>query len=368
MHVPFSGLLLQYKSIQSEIDLAISSAIQQSSFIGGPLIKDFEDKFAKLVNAPFCISCANGTDSLFIALKALGIGPGDEVIVPAHTWISTSEAVTMTGAQVVFADTELHRFTIDPIDLENKITKRTVGIIPVHLYGHPCDMDKILDISLRHNLWVLEDCAQAHLATYKGQHVGSFGSFASYSFYPGKNLGAMGDAGALTTNSSQHADYAVRYARHGGLFKGDHQIEGMNSRMDAIQASILSVKIQYIAKWTSRRRYLAARYIDFLSDVHQIRLPSVHQYCDPSWHLFVIKTSLRDELKQYLSSQGIDCLINSPVMLPFLPAYNALGHKPSDFPNSYSNQSCILSLPLYPEMSDIQQDFVVDRIKQFFKT
>lgn len=254
MNVPFADLHAQYLTIKPEIDSAISDVIRTSAFIRGPHVQRFEEAYAQAIGTSHCVSCANGTDSLYIAMRALGVQPGDEVLAPAHSWISTTETITQAGGKVVFCDTDRDTYTIDPAQIEAKITPRTVGIIPVHLYGQPADMDAIMDIARRHKLWVLEDCAQAHLARYKGRMVGTFGNAASFSFYPGKNLGAMGDAGALVTHNAALAERMAMIARHGGLTKGDHQIEGVNSRLDGLQASILSVKLPHLAQWTRRRQ------------------------------------------------------------------------------------------------------------------
>ena len=241
--VPFADLHAQYLSIRTEIDVAIAEVIRTSAFIRGPFVERFERAFAEAVGVSHCVSCANGTDSLYIAMHALGVKPGDEVIAPAHSWISTTETITQAGGNVVFCDTEPATFTIDPAQIEAKITTRTVGIIAVHLFGQPADMDPIMAIARKHGLWVIEDCAQAHMARYKGRRVGTFGQAASFSFYPGKNLGAMGDAGAVLTPDADLARRMAMFARHGGLTKGDHQIEGINSRLDGLQAAVLSVKL-----------------------------------------------------------------------------------------------------------------------------
>lgn len=363
--IPFVDLHAQYLSIKSEIDSVIADVISKSSFIRGPYVDKFEQMFADIMERKYCVSCANGTDSLYIAMVALGIQPGDEVIAPAHSWISTSETITQAGGKVVFCDTSPDTFTIDPRDIESKVTSRTVGIIPVHLFGQPADMDPIMAVASKYNLWVLEDCAQSHLARYKGKLVGTFGNAASFSFYPGKNLGAMGDAGAVITNDKILADKMTMFARHGGLKKGDHQIEGINSRMDGLQAAILSVKLPYLLTWTRLRQDRAARYSELLSSVHNVTPPVVAAESEHVWHLYVIKHDKRDELAIYLSKNGVQTVINYPTALPFLPAYKRLGHKAQDFPNAYANQSQILSLPIYPELSDIQMASVVETIGEF---
>ena len=363
--VPFADLHAQYLSIKPAIDSAIAEVIGSSAFIRGPFVERFEREFAEVMGATHCVSCANGTDSLYIAMHALGVKPGDEVIAPAHSWISTTETITQAGATVVFCDTESDTYTLDPAHLESLITPRTVGIIPVHLYGQPADMDPIMATAERHKLWVIEDCAQAHLATYKGRRVGSFGIAASYSFYPGKNLGAMGDAGALTTPDAALAQRMAMFARHGGLKKGDHVIEGINSRLDGLQAAVLSAKLPHLRAWTARRQALAAEYQKRLADIDGLTLPVVAEGREPVWHLYVVRHEQRDALARHLAEAGIQTVINYPVALPFLPAYARLRHRPEDFPNAHHHQSRVLSLPIFPEMSAAQMDAVVARLRAF---
>lgn len=365
MNIPFVDLHAQYTGIKTEIDSVISDVIEKSLFVRGPYVDKFEQMFAELMDRQHCVSCANGTDSLYIAMIALGVKPGDEVIAPAHSWISTTETITQAGAKIVFCDTEPDTSTIDPRAIEAKITAKTVGIIPVHLYGQAADMGPIMEIARKHKLWVLEDCAQAHLARYKGKLVGTFGDAASFSFYPGKNLGAMGDAGAVVTNDSALAEKMAMFARHGGLRKGDHQIEGINSRLDGIQAAILSVKLPHLPGWTAQRQNRAQRYSDLLSSIAGIETPHVADGRDHVWHLYVIRHEQRDELARHLAAKGIQTVINYPVALPFLPAYRRFEHQPADFPNAHANQSRILSLPIYPELTDAQMDYVVAAITEF---
>ncbi len=363
--IPFVDLHAQYQNIKDEIDFVISDVIQKSLFVRGSYVDKFEQMFAEAMERKHCVSCANGTDSLYIAMVALGVKPGDEVLAPAHSWISTTETITQAGGKVVFCDTDTDTFTIDPKSIEEKITSNTVGIIPVHLYGQPADMDAIMAIAKKHNLWVLEDCAQAHLARYKGQLVGTFGDAASFSFYPGKNLGAMGDAGAVVTNDQALAEKMAMFARHGGLNKGDHQIEGINSRLDGIQAAILSVKLPHLLKWTELRQAKAQRYSELLAGIASIRTPQVAEAREHVWHLYVIQHEQRDALKEFLAKQGIATVINYPVALPFLPAYRRYGHQVEEFPNAHFTQSRILSLPIYPEMCDAQIQEVAVTIGQF---
>lgn len=358
--VPFADLHAQYLSIKPEIDAAIAEVIATSAFVRGPQVTRFEEAFAALVGTRHCVSCGNGTDSLYIAMHALGVQPGDEVLVPAHSWISTSETVTQAGATPVFCDTDPLTFTIDPAQIAARITPRTVGIIPVHLYGQAADMGAIMALAERHQLWVLEDCAQAHLATFEGRQVGTFGHAASFSFYPGKNLGAMGDAGAVVTNDPALAERMAMFARHGGLTKGDHRIEGINSRLDGLQAAILAVKLPHLRAWTHRRQALATRYAELLNTVPGLTLPHTAPGRAHVWHLYVIQHAQRDALARHLASHGVQTVINYPVALPFLPAYQRFGHRPQDFPVAHGHQSCILSLPLFPEMSPAQMARVAE--------
>jgi dTDP-4-amino-4,6-dideoxygalactose transaminase len=365
--IPFVDLHAQYQTIKDEIDFVINDVIQKSLFIRGPYVDKFEQMFANMMDRKYCISCANGTDSLYIAMVALGVRQGDEVIAPAHSWISTTETITQAGAKVVFCDTEKDTFTIDPKSIENKISRNTVGIIPVHLCGQPADMDPIMAIAKKHNLWVLEDCAQAHLARYKGRLVGTFGDIASFSFYPGKNLGAMGDAGAVITNDSILASKMAMFARHGGLRKGDHVIEGINSRLDGLQAAILSVKINHLHKWTRMRQKHAKLYNELLMKNCNIITPTVYPEREHVWHLYMIKCTNRDQLSNYLNNKGVQTVINYPVALPFLPAYKRFEHAAEDFPVAFRNQSEILSLPIYPEMTIEQLHYVVESIQLFYR-
>jgi dTDP-4-amino-4,6-dideoxygalactose transaminase len=366
VNVPFNDLYAQYLSIKPEMDAAIARTIEKSAFVRGPEVDAFEESYAKLMGVEHCVSCANGTDALYIAMHALGVEPGDEIIVPAHSWISTSETVTQAGGRVVFCDTRDVDFTIDVDAIEEKITDKTVGIIPVHLYGHPVQMDAVMSIAEKYNLWVIEDCAQAHLATFQGKKVGQFGDAATFSFYPGKNLGAMGDAGAIVTDDAQLARRATRFARHGGLVKGSHEIEGINSRMDGLQAAILNVKLPHLADWTRKRQEIADLYLSQLASVGDLILPQVSDHASHVWHLFVIRTKQRDALKAYLADNNIQTVINYPVALPFLDAYSGQGNRIEDFPIAHGHQTQILSLPIYPHMNSTEQNFVVDIIQEFF--
>ncbi len=367
LKVPFNNLHAQYLSIKDEVDEAISRVINDSSFIRGENVDRFEQEFSKIFNVNNCISCANGTDAIYIALKALKVKPGDEVIVPANSWISTSETVSQAGAKIIFCDIDKDTFTIDPDLIDSKITSKTVGIIPVHLYGHPAEMDKIMKLANKNKLWVIEDCAQAHLAKYDNQFVGLFGDFATFSFYPGKNLGAMGDAGAVVTNDNQLARNARLYANHGSLKKHHHEIEGINSRMDGLQAAVLRIKLRHIKDWTIKRQKIANTYSEKLNNI-KMQIPLVAINREHVWHLYVIKTKKREKLMSYLNNLGIQTGIHYPTPLPFLQAYSKFGHKFEDFPNAYENQSKILSLPIYPELNSEQLVYVANSINRFFET
>jgi dTDP-4-amino-4,6-dideoxygalactose transaminase len=363
--VPFANLYAQYLSIRPEIDAALADVIRTSAFIRGPFVEAFEREFAATCGMKHAVSCANGTDALYIAMRALGLRPGDEVVVPAHSWISSSATVTQAGGSVVFCDTDQDTFTIDPRMLETLITPRTVGIIPVHLYGQPADMDAVMAVAARHRLWVIEDCAQAHLARFRGRNVGTFGTVASFSFYPGKNLGAMGDAGALLTNDASLAERMAMFARHGGLVKGDHQIEGINSRMDGLQAAVLSVKLRHLARWTERRREIAREYQLALNGTEAVVLPHEAPGREHVFHLYVVQHANRDQLARHLANRGIQTVVNYPTALPLLPAYRRLGHTPASFPVAYRHQSRILSLPIFPEITQEQRAAVVAGVRTF---
>lgn len=365
MKIPFVDLFAQYQTIKPEIDAAIADVITNSSYIRGAHVEGFEQAWAAAVGVKHCVSCANGTDGLYVAMRALGIKPGDEVITTAHSWISTTETITQAGGRVVFCDTDYDTFNIDPAQIESKITSKTVGIIPVHIYGQPADMDSILAIARKHKLWVIEDCAQSHLARYQGKQVGTMGHIATFSFYPGKNLGAYGDAGGIVTNDDKLADWMATFARHGG--KGEHIMEGINSRLDGLQAAILKVKVPHLQAWTDARRRVAARYNALLEGVGDIIAPKVAANRDHVYHLYVIRTEKRDALKKFLADAGIASVLNYPKALPFYPAYAYLGHTPKDFPVAYANQSRILSLPIYPEMTDEMIVYVAGKIHEFFQ-
>lgn len=363
MKIPFVDLKAQYQSIKPEIDEAISKVISETAFIGGKYVKEFEQLFSKYLNINHVIACANGTDSLEILLKAYGVAINDEVIVPAVSWISTSEAVSSTGAKPVFVDIDPISYTIDVKLIESKITPQTKAIIPVHLYGNPADMKEIMLIAKKYNLIVIEDCAQSHGAEIDGKMVGTFGDAASFSFYPGKNLGAYGDAGAMATNNTTIAEKIRMIANHGQLEKHKHLIEGRNSRMDGIQAAVLSAKIKYLHEWTAKRIEIADYYSLLLKTLN-IKTPFVKNYYKHVFHLYVIVTEKRDELKEQLETHGIETAIHYPTALPFLDAYKSRGYSHTDFPIAHDFTSKILSLPIYPELTKEMVMYVVENIKK----
>ncbi len=364
MQIPFVDLKSQYHSVKQEIDTAIKNVIDESAFVRGSHVKSFEKDYKTLFGVEHCISCGNGTDALYISLKALGIGPGDEVITTALSWIASSEVITQCGAKVVFADIEADYYTIDPLDIERKITKNTKAIIPVHLHGQAANMQAIMSIAEQYNLYVIEDCAQAHLGKYRGETLGTFGIAGTFSFYPSKNLGAFGDAGAIISNDEAFAIKARMFANHGAIEKPDHVLEGINSRMDGIQAAVLSVKLNYLKKWNQQRKRVADSYTQFLSQVPDILPPKIRSDSQHVFHLYVVQTNERDQLRSYLSDEGIDTSIHYPIALPFLGAYDYLKHCPSDFPVAFSVTQNILSLPMYPELATNQLEKILDTIIQ----
>ena len=367
MNVPFVDLKAQYQSIKEEIDNSIKAVISETAFIGGKYVNDFEEAFAKAYGVKHCISCANGTDSLYILMKMLGIGAGDEVITVANSWISSSETISQTGATPVFVDIEPEFSTIDVNQLEAKITVNTKAIIPVHLYGQVCDMNAIISIAEKHKLAVLEDCAQSHFSEYNGKKVGTIGLAGSFSFYPGKNLGAYGDAGCIITNDDELAKRCKMYARHGALVKHQHIIEGINSRLDGLQAAILSAKLPHILEWTQKRIANARYYDEVLAGIPEVVIPKVRPNSKHTFHLYVIRAQKRDELAAYLKEKNIETAIHYPIPLPFMEAYKYLQQDEATFPVSQNYQHQILSIPMYPELTYEMMDYVAENIKAFYQ-
>jgi len=367
MNIPLVDLKAQYESIKPEIDAAIARVIGKTAFIGGPFVQEFEQAFANYCGVKHCIGVGNGTDALFIALKALGIGAADEVITAANSFIATAEAITMTGARVVFVDIHPQTYNIDVNAIESKITPNTKAIIPVHLYGQPADMDPILSLAKKYGLKVIEDAAQAHGAFYKGRRIGSIGDMACFSFYPGKNLGAYGDAGAIVTSNEELAVKARMIGNHGRIAKYDHEMEGVNSRLDGMQAAILGVKLKHLPEWTESRRRNACLYNGYLNGSGVVT-PSELEDVEAVYHLYVVRVSRdkRPRLQDQLKSSGISTGIHYPIALPSLKAYAYLNHNGNDFPNATKASEEILSLPMFPEISRQQITYVARRIDEFF--
>jgi dTDP-4-amino-4,6-dideoxygalactose transaminase len=361
-NIPLVDLSAQYHAIKSELDDAVAAVIARNAFIGSSsneFVSAFERDFAAYAGSRYCVACGNGTDALEILLKAAGIGPGAEVLVPALTWIATGEAVTTCGATPVFVDVLADQYTIDPAAAAAKVTSRTQAIIPVHLYGLPANMHDVMRLAEKHGLFVLEDCAQAHGASFDGRPVGTFGHAASYSFYPSKNLGAWGDAGAMLTDDEALATRVRMIAQHGQVgHKHDHRIEGRNSRMDGLQAAVLSAKLKHLRAWTHTRQALAVRYrVELAAVVRSLQAsPPLMQHV---YHLFTVEVNGRDDVQRAMAEQGIATAVQYPVPLPLLEAYARFKHRADEFPIASALTRRILSLPLYPELTASQQDQVV---------
>jgi len=364
MNVPFVDLKSQYLSIKDRLDSAIQSVIDETAFIGGKYLKNFETEFATYCESKYCVGVGNGTDALYIALRSLGIGHGDEVITVANSFIATPESITMTGAKVKFVDCDPETYNIDITKIESKITSKTKAILPVHLFGQPADMLQIQKMAKKYSLFIIEDAAQAHGAKINGIRVGNFSDIACFSFYPGKNLGAYGDGGAIITNDEELALKCRMIANHGRTQKYNHEFEAVNSRLDALQASILSAKLISLDEWNEKRRNCAQAYQERLSHLDSVVLPQEVNDTRHVYHLYVIRVSNRDNVLQQLRDRGVNCGIHYPITLPNLDAYKYLGHQPDDFPNAskYSNE--ILSLPVFPDLSMTQIDYVCEQLKE----
>jgi dTDP-4-amino-4,6-dideoxygalactose transaminase len=367
--VPFVDLSAQYQTIKPEIDAAIQGVIDRSAFVGGEAVGTFEAEFAAYCGAGgdappsngrpagpeegplHCAGCANGTDAIYLALRAMEIGPGDEVITVAHTFTATAEAIVLAGARPVFVDVLPDTMLIDPDAIEPAITPATKAIIPVHLYGQPCEMDRITSIASRHGLRVVEDAAQAHGARWRGRRPGTLGDAATFSFYPGKNLGAYGDAGAVVSSNEALIERIRMLADHGRMDKYHHLLAGTNSRLDGVQAAVLSVKLRHLDEWNDARRRHAARYLEALRG-RGLGLPAVHPAAEPVWHLFVVRTPEREALQARLSRQGIASGIHYPVPLHRQPAYAYLGIPAGALPVSERVAAEVVSLPMYAELPD----------------
>ncbi len=365
MHIPFVDLKSQYREIENEIKEAAARVFQHGIFVQGPDVTEFENTFAEYLGVKHGIGVGSGTDALYIALKCLGIGKGDEVITAANSFIATSEAISMTEAEVVFADYNTETYNIDLNDLASKVSKRTKAVVPVHIYGQPVDMEKLSAFAKEHHLFIVEDAAQAHGASFKNKKVGTFGHAGCFSFYPSKNLGAYGDGGAIVTNDDQLAKKCRMFADHGRKTKYDHQIEGCNSKLDSLQAAFLNVKLKYLEGWTERRISSASFYNNTLKEI--VATPKVISGARHVYHLYVVRMKNRDQVRKQLSEKGIDTGIHYPVPLPLLEAYSNFGYEPSDFPIASSLKDEILSLPMHEHLTEEQIEYVADQIKIFIQ-
>jgi dTDP-4-amino-4,6-dideoxygalactose transaminase len=371
MTIPLVDLKAQYLSIKDEIDAAIQRVVDNTSFIMGPDVRAFEEEFARFCGVQHAVGVDSGTAALHLAFLACDIGPGDEVITTPHTFIATIGMLGRVGARPVFVDIDPRTYNLDPARIEAAITRRTKAILPVHLYGQPAEMDPILEIADRHGLKVIEDAAQAHGAEYKGRRAGSMGHVAIFSFYPGKNLGAYGDAGALVTNDGEIADKVRLLRNHGRREKYEHLLQGFNYRIDTLQAAILRAKLAHLEEWNEARRRHVATYRDLLSDLDLV-LPYEPEHVRAVYHLFVVRlegssSQERDALREHLKVRGISTGIHYPIPLHLQPAYRHLGHEKGDFPISEECARQVLSLPMYPELTQAQMEEVARAIKEFWE-
>ena len=366
MKVPFLDLKAQYRSITGEVEIAVREVLESTAFAGGPFVERFEEEFARFCGCKYAVGVGNGTDALWFSLLALGIGPGDEVITVPNTFIATAEAISFCGAVPVFVDVEEKSFTMDPALLEKAITPRTKAVIPVHLFGQTADMEPILEIARKHNLFVIEDACQAHGASYREKTAGSMGNTGCFSFYPGKNLGAYGEAGAVVTNDEELANTLKMLRDHGQSKKYHHRVVGWNGRMDGIQGAILSVKLRYLKEANDSRRRNASLYSDLLKNIEGVVLPREMDYASHVYHLYVIRVKDRDGLMKYLAGEGIGCGIHYPVPVHLQEAYGFLGLSEGAFPVAERCAKEIVSLPMFPELSNDQVHFVADSIRRFY--
>lgn len=366
--IPFVDLSAQYLSIKAEINEAIQRVLDNTSFIMGPEVASFEKEWAAFCDIPYAVGVASGTAALQLGLLALGVGEGDEVITTTHTFIATAEAIRHVGARPVFVDIDPKTYNIDPALVEAAVTKQTKAIMPVHLYGQPAEMDRIKAVAAAHDLFIVEDAAQAHGARYKNRPVGEFGQVAAFSFYPGKNLGAYGDAGAVVTTSQSLAQKISMLSNHGRQEKYRHEIHGFGERLDALQAAILNVKLKYLRQWIEQRQVVAQHYLEELAGL-PLHLPYCPDDIEPVYHLFVIQLEsqqIRDQLQQYLRENDVSSGVHYPIPLHLQPALSYLNYEKGAFPQAEKAAETILSLPIYPELTETQQDQVITTIRRFF--
>jgi dTDP-4-amino-4,6-dideoxygalactose transaminase len=364
--IPYFDLPAQLRGIRKEIDAAIARTIDNCSFCLGPDVAQFEQDFAKFCGTEHCVGFNSGTSALHVALLLAGVGPGDEVITTPFTFIATSWAISYVGAKPVYVDIDDATCNLDMKLVERAMTPRTKAILPVHLYGQPCDLDPLLEIARKHKVPLIEDACQAHGAKYKGKTVGTFGVTACFSFYPGKNLGACGEGGALVTNDGKLAARAKSLREHGSTQRYYHDEIGFNYRMEGFQGAVLGVKLPHLAKWTERRRAIAKIYGELLSET-PLQLPRELPHAEGVWHVYAARHARRDELKKYLEANGVGSAIHYPIPLHLQKAYASLGHKPGDFPVAEKAAREVLSLPIYPEMTDKHVQRVTDAVKDFFR-
>lgn len=364
MTIPFVTFKPLEKELDSDIRAAFDRVYTRSWYIEGEEDKAFEKAFASYCGTKYAVGCGNGLDSLMLSLKALGICEGDEVIVPSNTFIATALAVTYTGATPVFVEPDIKTYDIDPAKIEERITEKTKAVVCVHLYGQPCDMDPIVKICKDRGLYLIEDCAQAHGATYKGKRIGSFGDAAGFSFYPGKNLGALGDAGAATTNSKELADKIRALGNYGSDYKYHHIYQGNNSRLDEMQAAFLSAKLPSLDRVNDNRRATAKKYLEGIKN-QEVILPYINPDTEPVWHIFAIRSKRRDELKEFLASKGIGTNEHYPIPMHEQECYKNLGFKHGDFPIAEEISATELSIPMYYGMTDDEVQYVIDAINNF---
>lgn len=356
---------IHYQAYKAELDAAVARVMESGHYILGPELDKFEKDFATFLGAKYTVGCASGTEAIYLALAACDVGPGDEVLVVAHTAVPTISAISMTGATPVFVDIKASTYVMRETELEAKITPKTKVIIPVHLYGHMAEMETIMKVAAKHGLKVMEDVAQATGATYRGQTAGTIGDYGAFSFYPSKNLGAFGDGGAVSTNSEENYKKLVMLRNYGQSKRYYHDIVGINSRLDEIQCAILGAQLPYVHEWNDRRREIADRYTAGLKDV--VITPVEQPGCKHVYHLYVIQTPYRDELQEYLLERGIQCLIHYPIPAHLQQAYSFLGYRPGTLPTTEHVVKRILSLPMFPELTDEQVDMVIEGIKDFHK-
>ncbi len=366
MKVPFGDLRVHYAQVQAEIDGAVKRVLSSGHYILGPELERFERDFEEFLGSPYVIGCASGTEAIYLALAAWGVGPGDEVIVVAHTAVPTISAISMTGATPVFVDIDASSYVMDVGEVRSRITERTRAVVPVHLYGQMVDLDPLLELARDYNLAVIEDVAQATGCTYKDRGTaGTFGDYGAFSFYPSKNLGAFGDGGAVCTGSRENYERLVMLRNYGQSRRYYHDMVGINSRLDELQAAILGAQLPFVGQWNERRRQIARRYSQGLKDVVQV--PSENTWSSHVYHLYVIQTAGREALQEYLLDRGIQTLIHYPIPAHLQKAYSYLGYQHGDLPATEHVTKRILSLPIYPELTDGQVDYVIEGIRSFHK-